>query len=84
MAGRQGATLMLGQWPITCAWIAVGDEIADQAVWRAIDQVRAVAGAHVSACRQDERMSRCHIPIVRRPQPRIEVGASFRDAAKFD
>jgi hypothetical protein len=66
------------------ARIATGDEVGDQALWRAINQLRAIGPADLATCGQHKGMPRRDIPIMRWRQTRVEVGASFGDPAKFD
>src|ERR1700674_1693420 len=37
----------------------------------------------MSACRFEDRVSRCDVPIPGRRQPRIKVGRTFGEAAEF-
>src|SRR5579862_5567766 len=60
-----------------------GDKSRDQQAGRAVAQRRSIGCRYAAACRLQNRMACCDIPVSCRRQPRIEVGRALGDAAEF-
>jgi hypothetical protein len=64
--------------------VTADDEIRNKAIGATINQRGTVGRSDISTCGYDDCMPGGDVPIMGRRKPRIKVGGSFGNSAKFD